>query len=68
MQRGTDRRAGRGRGFVDVRDPKTRHLLCKYDPDRRVVQIRARGVTHEVELDKVEDGAVLLTPAETGLQ
>ncbi len=64
--RGTERKP-RGRGFVEVRDPKTKHLLCKYDPDRRVVQIRSRGVTHEVELNKVDENT-LLTPAGTVIQ
>ena len=37
-------------GFIDVRDPHDGSLLFRYDPQRRLVEIRKRGVVRLVDL------------------
>ena len=41
--------------WVEVREPQSRRLLFRYDPDRSEVEIKVRGVTTVVELERYID-------------
>lgn len=39
--------------YVDVREPVTGHLLFRYDPMRRLVQIKVKAVVTTVDLEGI---------------
>lgn len=41
-------------GFVDVRDPHDGTLLFRYDPRRRLVEIRKRKVLRLIDLTQLQ--------------
>ena len=49
--------------WVEVREPGTGWLLFRYDPTRRVVEIRRRGSdrTHLIDLTRYDEGHEALT-------
>lgn len=36
--------------YIEIREPSTGKLLCRYDPQRRLLEHRRRGVTTVTDL------------------
>lgn len=39
--------------YVEIREPGSEKLLCKYDPERQLLEFQRRGVRSLIDLKKI---------------